>query len=104
MRILVASFALAVACSAPPKKNSSIVKEGSDMPTTCCCKTIPVTDDKDITPAYNMTGRMECSGDNGECVDNVQCNGSQQVDQPPTDNGVPPPPPIAPATNDTGIP
>jgi hypothetical protein len=103
MRILAASIALAAACSGPPKKKSDLA-EGSDVPPTCCCKTIPVTAEKEIVPVYAMEGRMECSTKNGECVDDVQCNGSQKPEEGPKDNGVPPPPPIAPTTTSTGIP
>ena len=87
-----------------PKKESSIVNEGDTAP-TCCCKTIPLVGEKDIQPVYTMKGRMECSTDHGDCVDDVQCNGSQQPASPSSPNstpaktgdqqgstGVPPPP------------
>ena len=104
--MLVLALSFAAACSGPQKKDSAIVKEGSDTPTTCCCKTIPVTAEKEIIPSYAMEGRMECSTKNGECVDYVQCNASQpQPDQGTTkDTGVPPPPPLAPSTSTPGIP
>jgi hypothetical protein len=101
MRILVASFlvtAAVMACGAPPKKEGALVNEGSGVAPTCCCKTIPVTDDKEITPQYAMTPRMECSTSNGECVDDVQCNGATTGKQ-EGGTGVPPPPPLAPSTN-----
>lgn len=105
MRILVASLALAAACSSPQKKDSALVKEGSDTPTTCCCKTIPVTAEKEIVPSYQMVGRMECSTSNGECVDDVQCNASQQpAENQPKNDGVPPPPTINSTNSGTGIP
>ena len=106
MRILGASIALVLACGAPPKKEGALVKDEGSTPTTCCCKTIPVTDDKEITPAYTMgVSRMECSTQNGECVDDVQCNGHAQPQEQKKDNGVPPPPPLAPSTDTgTGIP
>ena len=75
------------------------MNEGSDTPATCCCKTLPETAEKEIMPAYNMVGRMECSSQHGDCVDDVQCNGSQKQQSesgggsgidPST--GVPPPP------------
>jgi hypothetical protein len=98
MRILVAAFALAAACGGPQKKDSSIV-EGSDVSTTCCCKTIPQTAEKEIVPNFASEGRMECSTKQGTCVDDVQCstNGvspDKESSTPPasTDNGVPPPP------------
>ena len=103
MRMLLLAVSFAAACSGSQKKDSALVKEGSDVPTTCCCKTIPVTAEKEIIPNYAMEGRMECSTKNGECVDDVQCNGSKQPDQQPKDNGVPPPTPLAPSTS-TGIP
>jgi hypothetical protein len=98
MRILVATFALAAACGSPQKKDSSIV-EGSDVPPTCCCKTIPETGEKEIVPNFASVGRMECSTQQGTCVDDVQCTNSvspqvKPTDQPPGagDTGVPPPP------------
>ncbi|HEY0253134.1 MAG TPA: hypothetical protein VGC41_16485 [Kofleriaceae bacterium] len=100
MRILAAAIfvtTVVIACGAPPKPESAIVKEGSDQAPTCCCKTIPVTDDKEITPQYAMGPRMECSTNNGECVDEVQCNGASPTQGP--NNGNPPPPaPITPSS------
>jgi hypothetical protein len=108
MRILVASFitsiAIVGACGSAPKKEGSIVTEGSDTAPTCCCKTIPVTDDKEIVPKYAMAGRMECSTENGTCVDDVQCNGSQQTEGPGNTNNVPPPPTLGPSTDPTTAP
>jgi len=97
MRILVASLALAAACGGAAPKESSIVQGGSDVSPTCCCKTVPDTSDKDIVPNFALVGRMECSTQNGECVDNVQCSGqtAPASDQPgpaSPDTGVPPPP------------
>jgi hypothetical protein len=98
MRILVASLFVTagiIACGAPPKKDTGIVKEGSDTAPTCCCKTIPLTDDKEIVPQYAMSARMECSTSNGDCVDDVQCNGSHSgttAGPGNNSNGVPPPP------------
>jgi len=65
------------ACGGTQKKESPLVNEGSDAPATCCCKTIPPVSDKEITPNYAMVGRMECSSQRGECVDDVQCNASK---------------------------
>jgi hypothetical protein len=107
MRILVASFVasvgIAAACGSGPKKDTSMVNEGSDTAPTCCCKTIPVTDDKEIRPQFAMAPRMECSTANGDCVPDVQCNGSAPVDTSNT-NGVPPPPPVTPVTTDSNAP
>ncbi len=94
---MLLAFTLCVAaCGGPQQKHeSALVNEGSDTPTTCCCKTIPETAEKEIIPAYNMIGRMECSAQHGDCVDDVQCNASQQKSAEPsndTGTGVPPPP------------
>jgi hypothetical protein len=103
MRILVASLLFAVACGGPQqKKESSIVEEGSATPDTCCCKTIPETAEKEILPVYAMGGRMECSTKHGDCVPDVQCNGSApppNTTPAPTDTGVPPPPDLPAAGN-----
>jgi hypothetical protein len=94
MRILVASLWIAAACGGPQEKKQSAIVEGADVPATCCCKTTPETAEKEIIPVYAMVGRMECSTQKGECVPDVQCNGSKQPQQTQskTDTGVPPPP------------
>jgi hypothetical protein len=98
MRILVATIILAAACGGPKtKKESSLVDEGSGAPATCCCKTTPMTSE-DAKPVFGMQNRMECSTQQGECVDDVQCNGSQQPGG-SKDTGVPAPPPLAPSTS-----
>lgn len=86
-----------------------MVNEGSDTAASCCCKTIPQTAEKEIVPVYTMSGRMECSTQHGDCVDDVQCNGSQNPSTgtgdtggtPPGTGGTgnPPPPPDLPAGN-----
>jgi hypothetical protein len=87
------------------KHESSMVQEGSDMSPNCCCKTIPQTAEKEIVPVYAQAGRMECSGQHGDCVDDVQCNGqgSDQQTGTGTNDGVPPPPPVQPSTDSSGI-
>jgi hypothetical protein len=102
MRTVLLTLAI-VACSAPPKKVETIGNEGHDVPATCCCKSFPITAD-DAKPVYEMQNRMECSTHQGECVPDVQCNGSarpaQEADQKPQPNtGVPPPPPLPPSVN-----
>jgi hypothetical protein len=95
MRTLIAGLLIAAACGGPQQKKESSIVEGGDVPATCCCKTLPETAEKEIIPSYTMEGRMECSTKHGDCVPDVQCNGSQQPAQrsaPKTDNGVPPPP------------
>jgi hypothetical protein len=102
MRIVLASLfvtTFVVACGSAPKRDSALVNEGSDTAPTCCCKTIPVTDDKEITPQYAMAPRMECSTSNGECEDDVQCNGAKAGTQAPKGNDVPPPPTLSPNNN-----
>jgi hypothetical protein len=105
MRILVASLLVAAACGGPQAKKDSSIVEGADVPATCCCKTIPETAEKEIVPVYAMSGRMDCSSKHGDCVDDVQCNGSKQPNATPaepaaaekTDTGVPPPPDLSPS-------
>ncbi len=83
MKMLVGSWlmmtTLVIACgSAKPKPESALVEEkGSGVPETCCCKSNPAVSE-DGKPNYDMAGRMECSSKQGECVDDVQCNGKQQ--------------------------
>lgn len=96
MRLLAATLFLAAACGGTQNKTESpLVKEGSDVPTTCCCKTLPETAEKDIIPNYAMVGRMECSSQHGDCVDDVQCNGVKHnaaSGSSSSGTGVPPPP------------
>src|SRR5512137_969611 len=103
MRILFALTAFAIACGgSTAKKESSIVQEG-DVPQQCCCKTLPSTAEKEIVPQYAMSGRMECSSQHGDCVDDVQCNAAGG-DQPASGgDGVPAPPVLEPSTNAGGI-
>jgi hypothetical protein len=104
MRTLVGLLVLAAACGGPKaKQESSMVNEGSDTAPTCCCKTIPATAEKEIVPNYAMAGRIDCSTQQGQCVDDVQCNGQNANgggDQgtPPGTGGTgnPPPPPDLP--------
>src|SRR5262249_10856114 len=87
-----------------PKKESSMVSEGSDSTPDCCCKTIPQTAEKEIIPVYAMKGRMECSADHGDCMPDVQCNGQQKgspeeakpAPEKPANDGVAPPPTLGP--------
>ncbi len=75
-RVLAMTWMLA-ACSGPTARpESPIVKEGSDVPESCCCKSNPLTSE-DGKPVYNMTNRMECSTQQGECVPDVQCQKPQ---------------------------
>jgi hypothetical protein len=103
MRILLALTVFAFACGGPKAKTqSSIVNEGSDQPPTCCCKTMPMVGEHDIQPVYDMKARMECSTANGDCVDDVQCNGQNNQPQQAQGTGTggdgnPPPPPDLPA-------
>jgi hypothetical protein len=103
MRILAATFVMVTACGGPQHKHEgAIVQEGSDTPATCCCKTLPDTAEKDIVPVYKMEGRMECSTQHGDCVDDVQCNAQAPVpnsgdgETKHSGNGVPPPPDLPP--------
>jgi hypothetical protein len=74
MRTLLALIVIAAACGGPqPKKESSMVPEGSDTSDHCCCKTNPLTSE-DNKPVFEMSGRMDCSSKHGECVPDVQCS------------------------------
>ena len=75
MRILALALFVA-ACSAPPKKTAADLDTGSGSD-TCCCKSTPSTSE-DGKPIYENANRMECSGKQGTCVPDVQCNGSGQ--------------------------
>jgi len=94
MRTLaLASLIFAAACGSSQKEHENPFVQGSDVSPTCCCKTIPAVAEKDIVPNYAMTGRMECSTNQGTCVDDVQCNaqtGSAAAPaSTPTDTGAP---------------
>jgi hypothetical protein len=74
MKLAFATLLMLAACGAgQAKKESPIVNEGSDTPETCCCKSSPLTSE-DGKPVYNMTPRMECSAQQGECLPDVQCH------------------------------
>ena len=81
MRSLIAClFAVEIivaACGGNQPKAQQPGNEGSAMPENCCCKSNPATSE-DGKPVYEMANRMECSTKQGECVDDVQCNASQQ--------------------------
>jgi hypothetical protein len=111
MRIVVASLvslAFVAACGGTQKEHENpLVEGGSDVGPNCCCKTVPDSAEKEIVPNYAMAGRMECSTQHGQCVDNVQCNGSTpstSPDQPSSDTGVPPPPPIGGSSSGPSVP
>jgi hypothetical protein len=98
MRILLALTVFAACGSAPAKKESSIVHDKEQSP-SCCCKTIPLVGEHEIKPNFAMTERMECSSQQGECVDDVQCaNNEGSAAGQGNSDGVPPPPPLAPST------
>ena len=114
MRTLLAVTLFVFACGGPkPKKESAIVSEGSDSP-DCCCKTVPMTAEREIIPVYAMKQRMECSTERGDCVDSVQCNAAtvpkSDEDKPPGEpattnkDGVPPPPMLGPKGTGDAVP
>jgi hypothetical protein len=73
MKLVLALTLVLAACGGiQPKRESPIVNEGSDTPESCCCKSNPLTSD-DGKPVFNMTNRMECSSQQGECMPDVQC-------------------------------
>jgi hypothetical protein len=72
MKLAFALLLGLAACSGiQPKKEPPLVKEGSDVPADCCCKTTPLSNDD--KPVLTMTNRMECSTQQGECVGDPQC-------------------------------
>jgi len=78
MKLVLSLVVALAACSGPKAKTESpLVNEGSNAkPETCCCKTTPSTS-VDGKPVYEgAIGRMECSTRQGECVDEVQCQGA----------------------------
>lgn len=84
MRYLLALTVVVIACGGPRAKKETLGND--DTPVNCCCKTIPATAEKEITPVYASENRMECSTKQGECVPDVQCNGSAS-----SETGVPAP-------------
>jgi hypothetical protein len=69
---VIAMMMLAFACGSTPKK--ATVNATDDVAAeSCCCKWTPVVSD-DAKAKYATDNRMECSGKQGECVDETQCN------------------------------
>lgn len=68
---LVVVMMLAVGCGGAPKK--SVDKADDVAAETCCCKWTPVVSD-DAKALFANENRMECSGKQGECVAEMQCN------------------------------
>jgi hypothetical protein len=64
-----------------PTPESPLVKEGPETPESCCCKTFPLSSE-DGKPTYSMLNRMECSGQQGECVPDVQCRKTDGASSP----------------------
>jgi hypothetical protein len=112
MKHLVAILLAAAACGGAKAKPESPLVKGAEVSPSCCCKTIPLTDEKDNTPEYAFNGRMYSSTQNGTCVDKIQCSaggddatgGATDMGAQPgtdtggaTDTGVPPPPDLPPS-------
>jgi hypothetical protein len=70
MRFLLAMSLVAAACSGPQKKAEDPMKDTAQE--SCCCKWTPMTSE-DGMPSYEVSNPMECSGRQGTCVDQVQC-------------------------------
>jgi hypothetical protein len=80
MRTLIALVFVVMACGGPkPKQESALVNEGSAVPVECCCKHTPIGA-VDGKPLYEVHNRMECSGKQGTCVDEVQCQTTEPVE------------------------
>ena len=91
MKSLLALVLALTACSgAKAKPESPLVNEGSAAKgEACCCKSTPMTS-VDGRPVYEAgINRMECSGRQGDCVDEVQCNaaGAKPAEPIPTNTG-----------------
>ncbi len=78
---LALAFVVA-ACGGPKQKpDSPFVDEGSAQKETCCCKSFPISSDG--KPVYEPdTNRIECGTQQGTCVDDVQCQGSEPTETP----------------------
>jgi hypothetical protein len=70
MRFLLAISLVAAACGGPQKKTEDTHHEEAQE--SCCCKWTPMTSE-DGTPSYEVSNSLECSGKQGECVHQVQC-------------------------------
>jgi hypothetical protein len=103
--VAIALSIFAAACGGSQKEHENPLVQGSDASPTCCCKTVPAVSEKEIVPNFALAGRMECSTQNGSCVDDVQCNGQAAPGTSGTnDNGVPPPPTIGGSASDPVLP
>jgi len=92
--LMTLCFVIAACGGTKPPQKTAVGNEGSDTPESCCCKSTPLTSE-DGKPVYNMSNRMECSTQQGECVPDVQCNGNKGEPATPSsslDNPPPPPP------------
>jgi hypothetical protein len=67
----VSVMMLAFACGGTPKK--AVDKAEDVAADSCCCKWTPAISD-DAKAKYANGNRMECSGKQGECVAETQCN------------------------------
>jgi hypothetical protein len=74
MKLWLSALFVLAACPGPAAKpESPIVNEGSAVPESCCCKSMPSTS-IDGQPVFEMAPRMECSTRQGDCVSDVQCH------------------------------
>lgn len=77
MKRFLALVILVAACGAPVKKKTVGEEAGSAQANdACCCKSTPMTSE-DGKPVYEKTSTMECSGKQGTCVPDVQCNAAK---------------------------
>lgn len=77
--LFITSAVVAACGGTSAKPQPPVGSEGSAVPENCCCKSNPATSE-DGKPVYEMANRMECSGKQGTCVDDVQCNASNKPD------------------------
>jgi len=77
---IVAMMMLAVGCGGAPKKP---VDRSNDVAIeSCCCKWTPIVSDNGKAMFANEN-RMECSGKQGTCVAEMQCNSEPETDATP---------------------
>ncbi|MBP9088155.1 MAG: hypothetical protein KBG15_18680 [Kofleriaceae bacterium] len=77
---LLAMIMMAVGCGGGPKK--SVEKADDVAAETCCCKWTPLVSD-DAKAKFATENRMECSGKQGECVAEMQCNSEPEPEATP---------------------
>ena len=68
--LFMTSISFVFACGGPSKK---VEKVDQIQGENCCCKWTPMVSE-DNKALFKDDNRMECSGKQGTCVDEIQCN------------------------------